>query len=115
MYQPIAQQKDKGTALGSIEQAIAATGWGAAPAEPRLPEIESQMQALNREVSEIAAYIDSLESRFHKILQPLSPTNQASGGSTPYHTMLGSELGELSERLRSSRLRLESILQRAEI
>ncbi|WP_186425080.1 hypothetical protein [Cupriavidus metallidurans] len=110
------QSNQIGTALGSkIEQAISSSGWGAAPAEARLPEIESQMQALNREASEIAAYIDSLENRFQKILQPSSPANQATGGNTPYHTMLGSELGELAERLRSSRLRLDSILQRAEL
>ena len=101
-----------GTALGGI----AAGGWAPQQnAECRMPEIESQIQTLSREASEIAAFIDSLENRFHKVLQPSPPANQTVGENTPYHTVLGGELGELVERLRISRVRLESILQRAEL
>lgn len=105
-----------GNAIGSkIEQVIAGTGWAQQAAEARQPEIEGQIQVISREASEIAAYIDSIENRFHKVLQPLPLSNQATADQTPYHTALGSELGELAERLRASRYRLESILQRAEL
>lgn len=84
-------------------------------AETRQPEIREQVEILNNEASEIAAYIAGIEERFGAVLQPTSPKNEACGGAIPYFTPLGGELGALAERLRASRHRLEGILQRAEL
>lgn len=83
--------------------------------EPRQPEVIGMVESLSREATEIAAYIDSIEARFGRVLQPTLPVGESCVGNTPYHTSLGGELGDLVERLRTSRRRLESILQRAEI
>ncbi|WP_455154152.1 hypothetical protein [Cupriavidus campinensis] len=83
--------------------------------EQRQPEIIGMVESLSREATEIAVYIDSIEARFGRVLQPTLPVGENCVGNTPYHTSLGGELGDLVERLRTSRRRLESILQRAEI
>jgi len=83
--------------------------------EQRQPEIIGMVEALSREATEIAAFIDSIEARFGRVLQPTLPIGESCVGNTPYHTSLGGELGDLVERLRTSRRQLESILQRAEI
>ena len=93
-------------------------GYGSAipsDSETRQPEITGMVESLSREATEIAAYIDSIEARFGSVLQPTAPANASCADKTPYHTLLGGELGDLVERLRASRRRLESILQRAEI
>lgn len=90
---------------------------GAIPSglEQRQPEIIGMVEYLSREATEIAAYIDSIEARFGRVLQPTSPAGGNCVEGAPYYTSLGGELGDLVERLRTSRRRLESILQRAEI
>ena len=97
-----------------IPAEAAAQGWQQIAPEQRQPEIDAQIEYLAREAAQISAVIDSIEGRFSKVMQAPSPVNTATGAA-PYYTQLGGELGDLVERLRSSRHRLESILDRAEL
>ncbi|NSX16925.1 hypothetical protein HTY52_22800 [Cupriavidus taiwanensis] len=88
---------------------------GAALTESRQPEIRSQIDAMNREVGQISAFVANIEDRFQSVLQPEVPSNEACAGAPPYCTELGGEIGALTERLASARRRLARILDRAEL
>ena len=84
--------------------------------EARKPEVSAQIDSLSREASEIAAYVDSLEARFGRVLQqiPPEPKNAENVGGQ-CATAMGGELSAIVDNLLASRLRLSSILHRAEL
>lgn len=109
----IDEQKGQGTVLGSD------VFRNASPlsqvAECRKPEIDAQIESLNYVAGEIESYVACIEDRFSKVLQPMQPKDCNVGGNTPYHTALGAQLGEMTDRLRAMRSRLQSVLERAEL
>lgn len=84
-------------------------------AQCRQPEITAQIESLAYVAGELEGYIAVVEDKFSKVLQPTEPAKENICGNTPYHTTLGSQLGEITDRMRAMRGRLESILQRAEL